>query len=94
MIARFMSFYKPGVTWELGARLNWGYSGSSGAPPFSAARRSFSARSYHKLCQGIRDINLRVDDIDHTTQQIQSTINQHIDNTTQSTPDKMQILSA
>jgi len=53
--------------WDQPGRTNWAYasgSSSSGAPPLFAARRSFSARGYRELSQGIHDINIRVGDID------------------------------
>ena len=47
--------------WEQTARTNWAYasgSSSSGAPPLFAARRSFSARGYRDLSQGLSDLNI------------------------------------
>ena len=68
--------------WDQVARANWGSSSSSGgAPPLFAVRRSFSARGYRDLTQGLHDLNIRVGDVDERTQQIQGTLNQHIEDT-------------
>ena len=56
--------------WDQPARTNWAYtsgSSSGGAPPLFAARRSFSARGYRDLSQGINDLNIRVGNIDDRT---------------------------
>ena len=44
---------------------------------------SYSAQSYHDLTQGIEDLNLHCSNIEQSTQEIQTTLNMHIDNTTQ-----------
>ena len=70
--------------WEQPTRTNWAYasgSSSSGAPPLFAARRSFLARSYRDLSQGIHDINIRVNDIDERTQHTHGALTQHIQDT-------------
>ena len=68
--------------WDQVARANWGSSSSSGgAPPLFAFRRSFSARGYRDLTQGLNDLNIRVSDIDERTQQTQGTLVQHIEDT-------------
>jgi len=70
--------------WDQPGRTNWAYasgSSSSGAPPLFAARRSFSARGYRDLSQGIHDINIRVNDVDDRTQQTHGALTQHIQDT-------------
>ena len=70
--------------WDQPRRTNWAYasgSSSSGAPPLFAARRSFSARGYHDLSQGLRELNIRVGDIDDRTQQTHGALTQHIQDT-------------
>ena len=41
------------------------------------------ARSYHDLTQGIEELNIRCGNIEQSTQEIQTTLNTHIENTTQ-----------
>ena len=68
--------------WDQAARANWGSSSSLGGEPLLfAALRSFSARGYHDLTQGLQDLNIQVGDVDERTQQIQGTLNQHIEDT-------------
>ena len=70
--------------WDQPGRTNWAQasgSSSSGAPPLFAARRSFSARSYRDLSQGIHNINIRVNDIDDRTKQTHGALTQHIQDT-------------
>ncbi|XP_039822271.1 uncharacterized protein LOC120684489 [Panicum virgatum] len=70
--------------WDQPGRTNWAHaSGSSlsGASPLFAARRSFSARGYRELSQGIHDINIRVGDIGDRTHQTHGALTQHIQDT-------------
>ena len=70
--------------WDQPGRTNWAQasgSSSSGAPPLFAARRSFSARGYRDLSQGIHDINIRAGDIDDRTQQTHGVLTQHVQDT-------------
>ena len=56
--------------WEQPTRTNWAYASgtsSGGAPPLFAARRSFLARGYRDLSQGLSDLNIRVGNIDERT---------------------------
>jgi len=41
------------------------------------------AQSYHDLTQGIEELNIRCGNIEQSTQEIQTTLNTHIENTTQ-----------
>jgi len=41
------------------------------------------ARSYHDLTQGIEELNIRCGNIEQSTQEIQTTLNTHIEYTTQ-----------
>jgi hypothetical protein len=71
--------------WDQHARAHWNQSGGSSSsvtPPLFAARRSFSARGYRELSQGICNINLQVDDIGHRQQQLEGAFYQYVDNTT------------
>ena len=71
--------------WQQQGRTDWGYGNSSsgGTPPLFAARCSYSARSYHDLTQEIENLNLHCANLEQSTQEIQTTLNTHIDNTTQ-----------
>jgi len=71
--------------WQQHGMMDWGYGSSSsgGTPPLFAARRPYSARSYHDLTQGIENLNVCCGNLEQATQDIQTTLNTHIDNTMQ-----------
>ena len=66
-------------------RTDWSYGSTSlgGTPPLFATRRSYSTRSYHDLSQEIKNLNVHCSNIVQTTQEIQTTLNKHIEYTTQ-----------